>query len=302
MIEHRYKPVRRMRGLRFPLTWLETCLAGAVALSCCAAAENELAKQPTTMRELIDAAVDEVRVYSSADAKQPAKPHVVLRWANNARGSEDGTTLLYVDRGRPLAVACLYPWQGALIQDFELLTSEHVVARRDNALLWQPQKSEVQFADVPEAPTPEATATPRLRQMKSLAGQFQSTMLGWKSDDTDREELRLLPRPLYRYELDDKQVTSGPVIDGAVFAFVMGTDPESLLLLEAVKDGEASKWRYAFARRTSGELEGRHRDKVVWTAARFPYERDERSPHYAFGTPLPPEFLADDKSAREPRK
>lgn len=259
------------------------------------AAEPRPAKQPGTLRELIDAAVNDIQLYSSIDGKEPARPVVVLRWANNARGSEDGTTVLYIDRGRPLAVLDLYPWAGSLARDFELLSNEGIVGRRKNALIWQPQKAEVQFADVPDAPPPEATAAQRLRQIRSLSGQFQSTMLGWKSDDTDREELRLLPRPLYRYELSDDQVKDGPLIDGAVFAFVMGTDPESLLLLEAVKNGEASKWRFAFARRTSGGLEGRHRGKVVWTAARFPYERHERSPHYVFDTPLPPE-LSDDKS------
>lgn len=76
------------------------------------AAEEPPAKEPTALRELMDAAVNEVRIYRSADANEPARPLVVLRWANNARGSEDGTTLLYVDHGRPLAVECLYPWDG----------------------------------------------------------------------------------------------------------------------------------------------------------------------------------------------
>lgn len=111
----------------------------------------------------------------------------------------------------------------------------------------------------------------------------------------------MLPRPLYRYELTDDQVKSGPTIDGAVFAFVMGTDPESLLLLEAVREADGSKWRYAFARRTSGELDGRHRGKVVWTAARYPYERDERSAHFTYWTPLPAELLANDGLA-EPKE
>jgi hypothetical protein len=289
-------------GLRLPLAWrlaLFACCVACVAaaLSQGAAAQEEAAKPTTTLRELIDAAVNDVRIYPSAAAKEPAKPVVALRWANNARGSEDGTTVLYIDRGRPLAVACLYPWDGFLVQDFEVLTNERIVARRDNRLIWQPQKSVVDFADVPDAAPPEASAAQRLRQMKSLAGQFQSTMLGWKSDDTDREELRLLPRPLYRYEVDDNQAKNGTLLDGGVFGFVMGTDPESLLLLEAVKDGEASKWRFAFARRTSGELEGRHRGKVVWTAARYPYERDERSPHFVCGTRLPADVLNDEKKA-----
>ena len=130
--------------------------------------------------------------------------------------------------------------------------------------------------------------------MKALASQFQSTMLGWKSDDSDREELRLLPRPLYRYE-----TTDATVFDGAVFPFVMGTDPESLLLLEAVKEGETARWRYAFARRTSGELEGRYHDKVVWTAARYVDQHDSRQSQFSLSRPIPPALLAPAADAAE---
>lgn len=276
---------------RFRSMWLLAACAAAVPGG--ALAEDPTQKPPATLREMIDAAMNEVRLFRNIETKEAAKPIVALRWANNARGSEDGTTLLYVHRGRPLAVECLYPWEGDLVHDFELLTSERTVGRREGRLVWQPRTLEVKFADVPGAPPPEATAAQRFRQMRSLAAEFQSTMLGWKADDTDREELRLLPRPLYRYEFDEGQ-GGDSVFDGAVFAFVMGTDPESLLLLEAVTEDDASKWRFAFARRTSGGLEGRHRGKVVWTAARFPYERDERSPHFTYWTKLPANLAGGD--------
>jgi hypothetical protein len=168
----------------------------------------------------------------------------------------------------------------------ESLSRGRIVARQAGALVWQPQEPGVKFAPIPDAPPPADTPAQRLRQMKSLSEQFQSAMLGWKADSTDREELRLLPRPLYRYEPE-----AGQVMDGAVFAFVMGTDPESLLLIEAVKRGDAATWEFAFARRTSGELEGRHREKVVWHAARYPDSRNSASPHFSIGSPIPPELL-----------
>jgi hypothetical protein len=247
---------------------------------------TDAAKEPATLREMIDAAIERCQVFSDAQSTRPAEARVVLRWANNARGSEDGTTILYIHEGRPLAAGCLYPWDGRLIHDFEAISGQGVVARRDGNVVWQPRESGVKFADIPDAPSPESTRAQRLRQMKSLAGQFQSTMLGWKADDTDREELRLLPRPLYRYEPRDESL-----IDGAVFAFVMGTDPESLLLIEAVHDNDTSRWQYAFARRTSGELEGRYREQVVWRVARYPTENDPAKPHFATGVPIPPQLL-----------
>jgi hypothetical protein len=192
---------------------------------------------------------------------------------------------LYVYNGCPLAVACQYPWARQLSQDFGALSRDRIVARREGLIIWRPQQSGAKFADIPDAPLPEQERAARLRQMKSLSGQFQSTMLGWKSDNTDREDLRLLPRPLYRY-----QPTAGQIIDGAVFAFAMGTDPESLLLIEAVKRDGAAVWQYAFARRTSGELEGRHRGQVVWHADRYPAMRDVTKPDFSVGYPLPPDL------------
>ena len=248
--------------------------------------ESKPPAEPKSLRELIDAAVTSIDVLADADAKDAARPLVALRWANNARGSEDGLTLLYVFEGKPLATACLYPWNKRLVHDFESLSRGNIVARKDSQFVWQPKQSGVQFARIPDAPPPEATPAQRLRQIKSLAEQFQSSMLGWKADSSDREELRLLPRPLYRYEPKE-----GAVIDGAVFAFVMGTDPESLLLIEAVKEGDAAAWEFAFARRTSGELEGRHQGKVVWHADRHPQTSDPTKPHFSIGAPIPSDLL-----------
>ncbi len=271
---------------------LAALFAIALALPLGAVGQDGPAQEPQSLRELIDAAVNQIELFADAQTKDAAKPLVALRWANNARGSEDGMTVLYVHAGRPLAAACLYPWDKKLVHDFQSLSRDRIVARKDAAVVWQPQKPGVAFAPIPDAPAPAATPAQRLRQMKTLSEQFQSSMLGWKADSTDREELRLLPRPLYRYEPKE-----GPVLDGAVFAFVMGTDPESLLLIEAVQgeeaDGEAGSatWQFAFARRTSGELEGRHQDKIVWHADRFPGTHEPTQTQFSVGQPIPLDLL-----------
>ncbi len=273
-------------------------MLAAITIALPAAAQDQpQAGQPKSFREWMDAAIDQVEVFADAQAKTPAKPLVALRWANNARGSEDGLTLLYIFEGRPLATACLFPWEKKLIHDCEALSRLEstgrgkIVAHYAGNVVWHPQTSGVVFASIPDAPAPESTPAARLRQMKSLAEQFQSSMLGWKADSTDREELRLLPRPLYRYEPRDDPAAKHAVIDGAVFAFVMGTDPESLLLIEAVREGDKSRWEYGFARRTSGELEGRHQGNVVWHADRYPQTSDPAKPHFSIGQPIPPELL-----------
>src|SRR5262245_29302153 len=194
-------------------------IAACIALLASQTAGGQEPASYKSLREMIDASVKQVEIFASPDAKEPAQPLVALRWANHARGSEDATTLLYIYDGRPLATACLYPWDGKLVHDFEQLSRGRVLGRKDGQIIWHPQQTGLKFAPIPDAEPPDATPVQRLRQMRALSEQFQSAMLGWKADNTDREQLRLMPKPLYRYE-----PTSGQVIDGAVFAFVMGTD------------------------------------------------------------------------------
>jgi hypothetical protein len=272
-------------------------LAFAIAVSPGLIRADDAAPEPKTLREFMDFATKWYEIYPDTEAKEPAQTLVALRWANNTRGSEDGMTLLYIHEGRPLAAACVYPWAKRLEHDFESLSRGKIIAKREDAVVWQPQQAGVTFADVPGAPAPDQTKTQRLRQMKGLAEKFKATMLGWKVDSTDREELRLLSRPLYRYEPKE----GGDLIDGAVFAFVMGTDPEVILLLEAVKDKDAAKWQYAFARRTSGELEARLGEAVVWKAARFPTQNDQRLPHFTRGAPLPASIVAELADEEKPK-
>jgi hypothetical protein len=89
-------------------------------------------------------------------------------------------------------------------------------------------------------------------------------MTGWKPDKSDREELRLLPKPLYRDALSESTGPDRGWIDGGVFAFVQGTDPEAILLLELVRQNGRPHWQYAFARATASGLEARLDKTIVW--------------------------------------
>ena len=233
------------------------------------------------LRKLMDESLTWYELSLNDQSAQPMVPRVVMRWANNTRGSEDGMTVMYLLAGRPEAVCCLYPWDKSLQHNFESMSRGTLIAKRNGTTLWHPKKPGVDFKPIPDAPVPADTPAARLRQMKSLASQFSSTMLGWRADSSDRESLRLLPQPLYRYESQRSDI-----LDGGVFAFVQGTDPESLLLIEAFKRGDSFEWQYAFVRRTSGELEGRFKDTVVWHADRYPANNDPNSTYVTFSQPL----------------
>jgi hypothetical protein len=95
--------------------------------------------------------------------------------------------------------------------------------------------------------------------MHDLARGFSGTT---RDAQERRWELRLLPRPLYRYESTDPDV-----LDGALLAFVSsaGTDPEALLVLEARKapGATAPTWHYAVGRYTDMALQMRLKDREI---------------------------------------
>jgi hypothetical protein len=77
-----------------------------------------------------------------------------------------------------------------------------------------------------------------------------------------KQDLRLLPQPLYRYSEKEE------ILDGALFVFVVTTDPECCLLLEAYQDHEGSRYRYAVAPMSIYQLEVRYKDHPVWSIER----------------------------------
>jgi hypothetical protein len=225
--------------------------------------------QPDTkaIKAEVEDSVGWYQVYSDAIAREPMTPHRVLRWQNSTRGTQesDGVLVLWVHKGRPEASVSVYPWEGSIAHELVSLSrSGKLVARDHGQVIWSPETPGVTFQDIPGAPAPAGTPALRLTQMKALADRFKATMTGWKADRSDREELRLLPKPLYRYESIESAGKDPGWIDGAVFAFVQGTDPEALLLLEAINRDGRPRWQFAFARATSGSLEARLDKTVVW--------------------------------------
>jgi hypothetical protein len=85
---------------------------------------------------------------------------------------------------------------------------------------------------------------------------------------------------LYRYALAETKEPDPNLLDGALFAYVQGTDPEAVLVLEAIGTADKAEWHYAFARATSGGLEVKLGNDVVWTAPKHPSNRIPTLPHF----------------------
>lgn len=240
------------------------------------------------LNERIENSVDWYEIFPDADSKELLKPQPVLRWRNVARGQAgEAMMVFWAWHGRPVAMASIFPWEGRLHHEFGSLSrAASLVARDGGNVVWSPNAPGVEFKDVPEAPEPADTPVARLRQMRSIAGRFSATMTGWKGDNSDREELRLLPRPLIRYDLKDAVSVHPNLVDGAAYGFAMGTDPEVVLLLEAITVGGEARWQYGCARATSGGVEARLEGKVVWIGPKYPYALGKMHPQATLGRPL----------------
>jgi hypothetical protein len=84
--------------------------------------------------------------------------------------------------------------------------------------------------------------------------------------------LRQLASPLHRYADE-----SAGIVDGAIFAFANGTNPEVLLVLEAQAAKDSTlHWQYSLAQMTGGAVTVELDGKEVWqqTEADPPAVRD----------------------------
>jgi hypothetical protein len=262
------------------------CLAWALILRGTGGAEppgkDDPPEEPKRLNEVIEKSVSWYDLLPEADATTPLRPQPVIRWRNVARGQEgEAMMVVWAHNGRPIAMASLFPWEGKMCHEFDSLSRDNkLVARDKDRVIWSPATAGVEFKDVPATPRPAKTAAERLRQMKAIAERFQAKMTGWIGDNTDQEELRLLPRPLYRYDLRGVKEPDPNLLDGALFAYVMGTDPEVVLVLEAIGTADKAVWQYALVRATSGGLEVKLDREVVWTARKAPPNRNPILPHF----------------------
>jgi hypothetical protein len=97
--------------------------------------------------------------------------------------------------------------------------------------------------------------------MRDLAREFSATT----TLEGVEQELRLLTQPIHR---NAKSV--GEILDGALFTFVTGTDPELMMVIEArpVDGAEKPFWHYAPGRFTDLTLKLRHKGVELWTHER----------------------------------
>lgn len=182
----------------------------------------------------------------------------VFRYSDELRHIEDAGLWVWTESGRPVASLKVEryrpdihptPW----LYCFVSLSPELVSAEWDAAPPFLARKPGVSW--LPLEDRPAATRAGRLVQMRDIARRFAAEIQE-PNDATKVTEMRLLSRPLYRY--DEHPQGSR---DGALFGFTgTGTNPDLLLLIDLPKEGP---WQFGLAQSTLAGVTVRLQDKIV---------------------------------------
>ena len=214
--------------------------------------------------------LDDARHYAIRSPKAEAlfKLHEppVLNFTNPERNQERGSVFVWLHEGRPAAIGQFFRFDTKTkrVKKHALhsLRPDALEAKFHDRVAWTPDQAGIEWKPFPDAPKAAATRNERLLQMRALARPFQLTLIDPREKTTD---LRLAPRPLFEYAAPKVGVT-----DGVIFSYLVATDPEAILLIEAFDEDGKTGFRYAFARFHFWRLTANLGDKIVWDAAHDP--------------------------------
>ncbi|MBC7817087.1 MAG: hypothetical protein IAG10_09395 [Planctomycetaceae bacterium] len=224
-------------------------------------ADDDAVKKEESAQRLADMkrSVEPVRITIGESEKEPLVrvDEPILRWSNPLIPIVDATVFLWTHNGRPALITQVaeVPREG-LALEFQSLSTEPLRGQlREQP--WAPVLG-IKWLRAPTTEVPAATPVARLIQMRKIAERFQVLDI---FEFKDPNQLRLIPKPLYRYAAPDFSVR-----DGALFSFALGTDPEVMMLVESQKVEGAEVWMIAFARLTGYACRVTLDNKEVWAS------------------------------------
>ena len=178
----------------------------------------------------------------------------LLRYSDPTRDLMDDSVLLDAGvwqlgkSGRPKAFVVLEIYRASetsavLAYEFVSLTPEKfsMVSKSPETIRWQADGTNAKRAELSGAMEPAKTEGGRLIQMRKLARRFRVVEKLGESTIA----CRLMPQPIARYTAEPDGI-----IDGAVFVFSNGTNPEAGVILEC----DLSSWSYSAFRLGAAEI------------------------------------------------
>ncbi len=248
-------------------TWAASALLGQATAPVVADRRNTPEQRLESMR----AAMKGYQVAREGDRPAPIRlaESPAFRVGRQKGNLLDGAIFLWLDEvGRPEAAMEAFMLleqdapDGKWIHEFTSLSTTPLSARRDGRARWHPDEPGLKFQPMPGAPKPAATAAPRLRQVRAIADDFRADD---NFGDSGWTPLRMLTTPIARYG----KAGATPE-DGALFAFVEGTDPEVFLFVEARKGADGLEWQYALAPMGCWAVKVQLKGRQVWELPRRP--------------------------------
>ncbi|HET6423142.1 MAG TPA: hypothetical protein VFG20_05625 [Planctomycetaceae bacterium] len=222
----------------------------------CRSADDDVASRQRL--KLMESDIAELAVSSTSSVatreslRFNSKP--LLRYSDPTRGLTEANVLMDAtvwrlgERGRPTGLVTLELYrsdatQGVLAYEFLSLSPDHLSMQHRMAprIKWDSTESALKLSPVPDAPKPAMVAGARLLQLRQLSKRFtvRERLL-----NSEAIECRLLTQPIDRYESSEPEI-----MDGAIFAFANGTNPELGLIIECNRD----QWSYGVVRLSAAE-------------------------------------------------
>lgn len=204
-------------------------------------------------------------IVQPGDVELKLDPTPIMRWTNPLEeGSIHGVVYVWRKAGRPVVIGQLFSYlngKGGRVYCHAMHSlarlDEKLVGLRDGKSFWTPETAGVEMHDVPAAPAPAMSRPARLVQMKAI-----SRRVAAYTEETSRGKrvLRLLPTPLDRYPQSDPKEA-----DGALFSFVVGNDPEVILLVESdSRPKGVAVWQYGLILSTRSTSVASLDEREVW--------------------------------------
>lgn len=182
----------------------------------------------------------------------------IFRWQNNISGA-DGAVFVWLSADRPVLLAKTHinEVKSIYVESMSPLIGDKFLMTENGKTAWAPQEPAITRVTISDAAAPAEGKPGRLAQMRAIARQYRFTSL-WGEENPSDWELRLLPTPLYRYASEDARV-----IDGAIFGYAQGTNPEAVVVVEAVATTDGPVWQAAPSRLTGYPVKAWHNDRQV---------------------------------------
>ncbi|QDV47478.1 hypothetical protein Enr13x_73870 [Stieleria neptunia] len=268
-------------------------LAG-LAIPQVVSADSDAADQETGNEQHLEYLVKRQQAYTlervSDERIAVLQTSPLFRWDNPISGARGGVFLWTIDE-RPVAMTkCHVNDRKQHYVESSVFLSDSLLLKYQDQTIWRPKESALKHVSVERDSSPVQSSVGRLVQMRQLAADFAIEDT-WGEGDGEPYQLRLIPRPLYRYASKE-----AGLLDGAVFAFVQGTNPEAVVIVEAIRRNNQVQWHCGISRLTGYALTVERNGNVVYKVPKLNHPDHQNSYRHYWEKPIPYPFQSEKTS------